>query len=104
MGVGVGVDVKQVQLVLDVQLGWRQYPPEQTKPAWQLEFDPQVPLQLLGAPGVGVGPEVGVGVGLPESAGVGVGSVAGVGVGWEEELMVIVVGLVSPVILAALAP
>lgn len=65
-----------MQLVLLVQFGFRQKPPEQTKSLLQFEFDPQVPLQLLGVPvgvGVGVGVPVGVGVGVPDPVGVGVG-------------------------------
>lgn len=80
VGVGVGVEVPQTQLALLVQLGFLQKPPEQTNSLLQFEFDPQVPLQLLGVP-VGVGVGVGVIVGVPVGVGVGVPDPVGVGVG-----------------------
>ena len=84
VGVGVGVGPgKLAQVVLVGLRGLRQYfctpVSKQNKSLWQLAFDPQVPLQLLGAPGVGVG--VGVGVGSAVGVGVGSGEVVGVGDG-----------------------
>ena len=55
VGAGVGVGVvppphKQFEAL--GQSALRQNPWEQNNPPWQLEFDPHVPLQLFGTPGV----------------------------------------------------
>jgi len=64
--VGAGVEVPaHAQLVLCVQDGFRQKPPEQTRLDEQLALLPQVPLHELGvAVGVDVGVSVGVSVGV----------------------------------------
>lgn len=68
-----------VQSVSVVHEALRQNPPEQTSPLAQFAFDPQVPLQLFGAPPTGAVEGDGLGDGEGDGDGEGLGEAEGKG-------------------------
>lgn len=68
VGEGDGLAAGQVQFVWVVHKALRQKPFAQTSPLAQFAFDPQVPLQLFGAPPTGA---LGEGEGLGDDEGLG---------------------------------
>ncbi|TSC90231.1 MAG: hypothetical protein G01um10145_335 [Microgenomates group bacterium Gr01-1014_5] len=70
-----------VQSVSVVHEALRQNPPEQTSPLAQFAFDPQVPLQLFGAPPTGAEEGEGLGEGDGDGDADGEGETDGDGLG-----------------------